>query len=75
MELKQIKKGERIYRPSDGRFIGYAAADGILVAVEPHEIASYKRCFVVTDMQLVQIVALNSKPMKCPVGISMEPVE
>ena len=73
MELKQIKQGDKIFRPGDGRFIGYAAADGLQIYVEPFEIASYKRTFLITDIQLVQ--ALEHDTFECPIQIKMEPVE
>jgi hypothetical protein len=55
--------------------VGYAKSDGIQVSIEPHEIGSFKRCFLITDSQLLQIMLLNSKPLNCKVEISMEPVE
>jgi hypothetical protein len=73
MELKQVKKGDEIRRPGDGRLIGYATADGIQIHVEPHEIATFKRCFLITDIQLVQ--AIGRKSFRCPIQIQMEPVE
>ena len=73
MELRQIKKGDPIIRPIDGRVIGYAAADGIQLYVEPYEIAQFKRCFLITDMQLVH--AIGKKPLKCPIQIQMEPID
>jgi hypothetical protein len=75
MQLKQVKKGDPIYRPIDNRLVGYAKKDGLQVSIEPHEIATFKRCFLITDPQMLQIMLLNSKPLNCKVEISMEPVE
>ena len=72
MELKQVKKGDPITRPGDGRLVGYAAADGVQIHVEPHEIATFKRCFLITDVQLVQ--AVSRKKLRCPIQIQMEKV-
>jgi hypothetical protein len=69
MELKQVKKGDPIIRSEDGRLIGYAASDGIQITVEPHEIATFKRCFLVTNEQLVQ--TLQYKKYTVPVQIEM----
>lgn len=73
MELRQIKKGDPIIRAHDGRLIGYAAADGIQLTVEPYEIAQFKRCLFVTHIQLIQ--AEGPKPFKCPIQIQMEPID
>jgi hypothetical protein len=56
MQLKQVKKGDPIYRPLDNRLVGYAKSDGIQVSIEPHEIGSFKRCFLITDSQLLAML-------------------
>lgn len=70
MELKLVKKGDPIFRTIDKQFIGFAAADGVQITPEPHEIAAFRRCLFVTNTQLTELMRYRRiiSPIQIQIG-------